>query len=89
MEEPVSTTFEAISPELQPVIKIELQRRNPALLNELWFCGEPTIDQREAVEKLLAEALIENIGDDYVPNEHGLQIERAINAFLEAWPIQR
>lgn len=71
------------------VIAEELARRNPALLTELRNSQEPTIDQREAVEDLLADALSENWGPDHVPNDHGLAIERAINRFLEAWPINR
>jgi hypothetical protein len=71
------------------VIAEELARRNPALLAELRSIQEPTVDQRGAVEDLLADALSENWGPGHVPNEHGLAIERAINRFLEVWPIRR
>jgi hypothetical protein len=38
---------------------------------------------------VLAPALRENFGPDHVPNEYGLAVERAIDAYLEAWPIYR
>ncbi len=37
----------------------------------------------------LTPALRENFGPDHVPNEYGLAVERAIDAYLEAWPIYR
>jgi len=85
----VSDVLDAVSPDSRAVIVEELAHRNPALLAELRGTQEPTTDQREAVERLLAVALIKNLGPDQVPNEHGLAIERAINAFLEVWPIYR
>jgi hypothetical protein len=89
MEKSVSNVLDAISPDSRAVIVDELSRRNQALLAELRGAKEPTNDQREAVEHLLAVALIDNFGPDQAPNEHGLAIERAIDAFLEAWPIYR
>jgi hypothetical protein len=89
METPVSNVLDAIPPEQRAVIVEELTSRNPALLAELRGTQEPSTDQREAVERLLASALIKTFGVNWLPNEHGLAIERAINAFLEAWPIYR
>jgi hypothetical protein len=89
MEKSVSNVLDAISAESRAVIVEELTRRAPALLAELRDTQEPTTDQREAVERLLAVALIKNFGPNQVPNEHGLAIERAIKAFLEVWPIYR
>jgi hypothetical protein len=39
------------------------------------------------VEEILADALMKAFGPDWVPNEHGLAIERAINAYFDAWPM--
>ena len=36
----------------------------------------------EAIEDLIADS-------DHVRNEYGLAVERAIDAYLEAWPIYR
>jgi hypothetical protein len=67
----------------------ELTRRDPDLLAALCGTQEPTTDQREAVKRVLALAVIKSFGPDWVPDEHGLAVERAIEAFLEAWPIYR
>jgi hypothetical protein len=72
------------------LIAEELKRRNPALSAELRPAAEPTIDQSDGVVLgVLACALRENFGPEDVPNEYGLAVERAIDAYLEAWPIRR
>ncbi|MET3101135.1 hypothetical protein ABXU90_20485, partial [Mycobacterium tuberculosis] len=35
------------------------------------------------------DALMKTFGPDWVPNDYGLKIERAIDAYLETWPIYR
>ncbi|WP_235638065.1 hypothetical protein [Mycobacterium tuberculosis] len=36
-----------------------------------------------------SDALMKTFGPDWVPNDYGLKIERAIDAYLETWPIYR
>jgi hypothetical protein len=86
METPVSKVFDVISPESRAVIIEELARGNPALLEELRGTQKPTNDQSNAVERVLAKALMKTFGPDWTPNKHGLAIERAINAYFNAWP---
>ena len=78
----MSNALGAIPSESRAVIVDELTRRNPELLAGLRRTQEPTTDQREAVERVLAVAVIKSLGPDWVPNEHGLAVERAIEAFL-------
>ncbi|MGH3561074.1 MAG: hypothetical protein ACRDTN_04535 [Mycobacterium sp.] len=90
MEKSVSNVFDAVPPEPRALIVEELARRNPALLDELRGTEKPTNDQSDAVVLgVLAVALRANFGPGHVPNEYGLAIERAIDAYLEAWPIYR
>ena len=90
MEESVSNVFDAISNDARVLIAEELERRNPALLAELRAAEKPTNDQSDdVVLGVLAPALRENLGPGHVPNEYGLAVERAIDAYLEAWPIYR
>lgn len=50
---------------------------------------EPSVDQRKAVEKYLADALMTQfVGPDYEPTELGLRIEHTIDAFLKRWPFK-
>jgi hypothetical protein len=79
----------AIPAEARAVIVDELTRRDPALLAELRGTQEPTTEQRNAVERLLASAVINSMGTDWTPNEHGLAVERAVKTFLEVWPTGR
>ena len=67
----------------------ELTCRDPALLADLRGTQEPTTEQRDAVERLLASAVINSMGADWTPNEHGLAVERAVKTFLEVWPMHR
>jgi hypothetical protein len=90
MEESVSNVLGAIPHQARVLIIEELKRRNPALLAELVTTKKPTNDQSDGVVLgTLAPALRENFGPDDVPNEYGLAVERAIDAYLEAWPIYR
>jgi hypothetical protein len=90
MEESVSNTLDAIPDDARLLIVKELERRNPALLAELRGVTKPTNAQSDGVVLgVLAPALRENFGPDYAPNEYGLAVERAIDAYLEAWPIYR
>jgi hypothetical protein len=85
----MTNTLDAIPAEARSVIAAELERRDPALLAELRGTQEPTTEQREAIERHLASAVIKRLGPDWTPSEHGLAVERAVKTFLEVWPIHR
>jgi hypothetical protein len=89
LEALVSNVLDAVPAEARAVIVDELTRRDPALLADLRGTQEPTTEQRDAVERLLASAVINNMGADWTPNEHGLAVERAVKTFLEVWPTRR
>jgi hypothetical protein len=90
LEESLSNVFDAIPNEARLLIIDELERRNPALLSELRKSAKPTNAQSDGVVLgVLAPALRETFGPDYAPSEYGLAVERAIDAYLEAWPICR
>jgi hypothetical protein len=83
----MTDVLDAISPESRAVIVDELTRRDPALLAQLRAAQTPTTEQRKAVNRTLAIAVVKNLGPDQAPDEYGLAIERAVKAFLDAWPI--
>jgi hypothetical protein len=85
----MTNALDAIPAEARAVIVNELTRRDPALLTELRGTQEPTTEQRDAVERHLASAVIKSLGPDWTPSEHGLAVERAVKTFLEVWPIHR
>lgn len=85
----VSGVLAVIPPEQRALITEELRRRNPKLLAQLSDASEPTNDQSNAVVEALSDALSANYGPSHMPNEYGLAVERAINSYLEAWPIYR
>jgi hypothetical protein len=85
----VINALDAVPAEARAVIVDELTRRDPALLADLRGTQEPTTEQRDAVERLLASAVINSMGADWTPNEHGLAVERAVKTFLEVWPMHR
>ena len=90
MEVSVSKVLDAIPNEVRALIVDELERRNPALLAELRTADEPTTEQSDGVVLgVLTPALRENFGPEYVPTEYGRAVERAIDAYLEVWPIYR
>ena len=85
----MSNALDAVPAEARAVIVDELTHRDPALLADLRGTQEPTTEQRDAVERLLASAVINSMGPDWTPNEHGLAVERAVKTFLEVWPTRR
>lgn len=85
----MTNALDAIPAEARAVIADELTRRDPALLAELRSTLEPTTEQRDAVERHLASAVIKSLGPDWTPSEHGMAAERAVKIFLEVWPIHR
>lgn len=85
----MSDVLAAIAREYRVLIEDELTRRNPQLLDELRHVQRPTNDQSDAVVDALSDALSANYGPGHMPNEYGLAVERAIGAYLEAWPIYR
>ncbi|SON59253.1 hypothetical protein MSIMFI_00735 [Mycobacterium simulans] len=85
----MSNVLDAIPSEPRAIIVKELTHHNPALLVELRGSQKPTNDRSDAVVDVLSDALVKTFGPDWAPSEYGLSIERAINAYLEAWPIYR
>ncbi|BBA86299.1 MULTISPECIES: hypothetical protein [Mycobacterium] len=89
MEESVNNILDVVPSEHRVLIMDELTRRNPDLLAELRTVQKPTNDQSDTVVDALSHALSANYGPGHVPNDYGLAVERAIDAYLEAWPIYR
>jgi hypothetical protein len=90
MAKSASNVLDEIPDDARVLIVEELERRDPALLAELRAATKPTNDQSNGVVLgVLAPTLRENFGPGHVPNEYGLAVERAIDAYLEAWPIYR
>jgi hypothetical protein len=90
MEESVSKVLDAIPDDARVLIVEELERRNTALLAELRTADKPTNEKSDGVVLgVLTLALSANYGPGHMPNEYGLAIERAIDAYLEVRPIYR
>jgi hypothetical protein len=89
VDEPVGDVLNAIPAEARAVIVDELNRRDPVLLAELRGAQEPTTEQSDAVNLLLARAIIESLGPDWTPNEHILAVERSVTTYFEVWPTCR
>ncbi|MCV7102393.1 hypothetical protein [Mycobacterium palustre] len=85
----MSKVLDAISPDARALIVGELERRNPDLLSELKRSEAPTTAQSDAVVDVLTDALVKTFGPNWAPDAYGLAVERAIKAYLEAWPIYR
>jgi len=81
--------FDDLPPESAAVIVDELTKSDPSLLAQLRSSQEPSNEQRAAVNEMLARAVVRSLGPEWVPNAHGLAVERAVKAFLEKWPLNR
>ncbi|MHA7652042.1 hypothetical protein ACX9NE_23135 [Mycobacterium sp. ML4] len=85
----MSNLLDAIPPEPRALIVQVLMQRKPSLLEQICETQEPTNNESEAIIDALSDALIKTFGPDWVPNEYGLAIERAIDAYMEVWPSYR
>ncbi|MDT7722993.1 MAG: hypothetical protein QOE94_4004 [Mycobacterium sp.] len=85
----MNNALDAIPDEARMLIVEELQRRNPALLAELRTTDKPTNEQSDAIVNALSYALSANYGPGHMPNDYGRAVERAIDAYLEVWPVYR
>ena len=85
----MSNVLDAVPPDHRALILDELRRRSPDLVEELSDAERPTNSQSDAIVNALSYALSANYGPGHMPNDYGLAVERAIDAFLEAWPICR
>lgn len=81
--------FDDLPAESAAVIVDELTKSDPSLLAQLRSSQEPSNEQRAAVNEMFARAVIRSLGPEWVPNAHGLAVERAVKAFLEKWPLNR
>ncbi|MHA7653670.1 hypothetical protein ACX9NE_28170 [Mycobacterium sp. ML4] len=68
------------------IVRVRLQRK-PSLLEQIRETQAPTNNESDAIIDAPSDALIKTFGPYWVLNEYGLAIERAIDAYLEAWPI--
>ncbi len=85
----MNKVLNAVPPDHRALILNELERRNPNLIAELANVERPSNCQSDAVISALSSALSGNYGPGHMPNDYGLAVERAIDAYLEAWPIYR
>jgi hypothetical protein len=85
----MNNVLDAVPSDHRALIVDELKRRNPDLVKELCDAERPTNSQSDAIVKTLSYALSANYGPGHMPNEYGLAVERAIDAYLEVWPIYR
>lgn len=90
LKKSVKNVLDAIPEEARLLIVAELERRNPALLLELRASATPSNAQSDGVVLgVLAPALRKIFGPEYTPNDYGPAVERAIDAYLDVWPIHR
>jgi hypothetical protein len=85
----MKSVLDAVPADHRALILDELERRNPDLVKELSDAERPTNGQSDAIVNALSYALSANYGPGHTPNEYGLAVERAIDAYLEAGPIYR
>ncbi|MFZ0230361.1 MAG: hypothetical protein WA622_17790 [Mycobacterium sp.] len=85
----MNNVLDAVPSDHRALILDELKRRNPDLVKELSDAERPTNSQSDGIIHALSSALSANYGPGHMPNEYGLAVERAIDAYLEAWPIYR
>jgi hypothetical protein len=85
----VSGALGELPHEVASLIDAVLQRRQPALAARLRAETDVALDDRAAVEDLLADEFSDEVFEpDYEPTAYGKQVDDAIGKFLVRFPIE-
>lgn len=85
----MANVIDSLPEKHQTVLTEIVGQRDPDLLAILRERAELSRDERNAVEKYLADALMgQFVGPDYEPTELGRRIKHTTDAFLERWPFK-
>jgi hypothetical protein len=83
---PLSNVIDSIpQPHQSTFVKI-VGEDDPTLLAELRSAESPSKVQKEAVEKILLDKFLAELGPDDEPSELGRLADRALAIFHEQWP---
>jgi hypothetical protein len=84
----VTSVVESLPSRMRPLFVEVIGVHAPDLLVILRSSEEPTQEQREAVEDILANEFGNCVGEDSEPTERGKEIDGMLGAFLIRWPIR-
>jgi hypothetical protein len=83
----MSNVVESLPSRMQPLFVEILSIRNPDLLAALIDHEEPSRDEREKVEDILATEFSSSLRPDWEPDPRGKRIDELLGAFLMRWPL--
>ena len=82
----MNSVVDSIPEPLRPTFVEILAKHNAELLRALRTQAEPTDEQREAVDDIFSNELVNELGPGYEPTPQGQQVKRAIEEFWYRWP---
>jgi hypothetical protein len=85
----VSNVIERFPGDQQELIVTLLTAHDPDLLSALRARERPTVEQQEALERLLLDELLRELGPGDEPSARGALADRALAELFVLWPVER
>jgi hypothetical protein len=89
MEKPVNSSLNALPDPYRSLFIEIIGDKDAGLLSSLGAHGEPSQEERRAVEEILSTEFSYNLGPDHQPTQRGREIDNMLGAFLLRWPIEK
>jgi hypothetical protein len=84
----MTNVIEALPPEMANLLVDVVGTADQKLLHSLLTENEPSRQEREAIENILADEFARTLDHDSNPNDRGKFINQLIVVFLSQWPIE-
>ncbi len=82
----MSSVIEQMPEQLRDVFVEVLEQRDSSLLAALRNQQKPTPEQRQTVDDIFSNEVVQELGPGWAPSARGQLIKRAIEEFWYLWP---
>lgn len=83
----MTNVIDSLPMRMRPLFVEVLNSRSPVLLATLQDHEEPTREEREFVEDILAKEFSRCLQGDGEPTARGVEVDALLGAFLRRWPL--
>lgn len=84
----MTSVIESLPERMRGLFAEVIAAHDPDLLESLMSHEVPSINERRAVENILANEFSSELREDWEPTDRGKQVDDMLGTFLLRWPIQ-
>lgn len=86
-DRPMTNVVESLPERMRELFAEVVGAHDPVLLSSLMSHDEPTLNERLAVEDILATEFSKALQGDWEPTDRGRRVDEILGAFMLKWPI--